>query len=344
MIRRIGKGAAPNKRPRPLASPAGAREGVRERIRGWFSLLTTPVVVDQMDRRRRILSVVLIAYLVILLLGALLYNFAILREQADLRTQVEMGSIKVASMQRLMGQVEAEGQNGSDLELRLEQLYRELPGAVELPIVIQRLAQLSTWSGGLVSGIEYTEPRWSGGVGHLQTHASLNGSLREVAAYVKAMSAMLPASTLERLSIRLGSEPGQVSADLLISAAAIRERPAGTPRWDMEAAWRRAEAAARQTTVSGFPFTPGAQLWQVGRDAGIDLPELRLAGIARRGGEAFALIVYGDENLLVRSGGRVGAVEVISIDSDGILVQVGGRTLRFELGGTRQGDSRAGHL
>ncbi len=337
MIGRLGKDAASKPPIRSLPTRAGERVRLRDRIRDWLGLAGDSGIVDQKDRRRRVLSIGLTVYLIVLATGAFAFNIAILREHGIVRSQVEIGSTRVAAMQRVAREVDAERQRSVELGDELARAYRELPGAVELPIVMSRLSELPTLSGGSASGVEYSEPRWSGGSGYLQTHATLRGSLREVVAYIEAMKAMLPTATLERLSIRLDREPGKVAADLLLSAAVIRDRPTGAPPWDVEAAWRRAEAAAVSASISGFPFTPGARLWQEGRAAGIDLPELRLSGVARQGDQAYALIVYDGKSSLVRSGARVGAIEVISVDLDGILVTVGGRLLKFEVAGAPQG-------
>ena len=343
MIGRLGKGVAARSPGRPLASPAGARESLRDRLRAWFGKKAAPGPSIHIDGRRRFMSLALLVYLLAVSAGAVIYNVSVLRQESDLRRQVESGSVRVASIQRLTGQLDAERQTGAELQARLDQLYRELPGAVELPLVMARLAQLQNWSGGSVSGNEYSEPRWTGDLGQLQTHAALRGSLQEVVAYIRAVKALLPAAALERLTIRLDGEPGIVSADLLFSAAVMRERPAAAPVWDLEAALMRAEGAVRTAEVPGYPFTPGMRLWREARAAGMSLPELRLAGVARTANEAVAVIVYHGSSALVRAGDRVGPVEVLSVDAGGVLAAVGGRVVRLEMTnertlGTRGGD------
>lgn len=331
MIGSLFKRKAPKRSDQPLLIRAGSRLPFRERLRVWFGLSGGPTAGEAVDKRRGYVSIGLVVYLTVVVVLALAYNLPILVEQRTVRSQVESGALKVASMQRVSGQLEAERERYRELVAERERRYRELPEAADLPVVVERLQQLSTWSGGSVGGVEYLEPRWSGEVGQLQTHAALTGNLREVTAYIAAMHAMLPASALERLSVRLDGEPGRVSADLLVSVAALRERPDDAPTWDLADAWQRAGTAVRGLTLAGSPFTPGAHLWQQAREVGIDLPELRLAGIARRGDEVLALVVYDGQGRLVRSGSRIGELHVASVDPEGVDFEINGRRLRLNV-------------
>ena len=108
-----------------------------------------------------------------------------------------------------------------------------MPGAVDLPVVMERLEALTTWSGGAVTGISYVQPRWSADdVGQLQTQAVVHGSLREVVSYAGAMKAMLPAASVERLSVRAAEQPGVVDGHMFIAVSALRNRPADVREWD----------------------------------------------------------------------------------------------------------------
>lgn len=342
MFARRGRGTEPQGAEQPRARSSAARMSLRDRLSSLLGLSGGPAFGESIGGRRRVLTIGLIVYLIVLVVAALAYNLPIRSETNVLRTQVETGSLKVASMQRFMGQLETERVRHGELIARREQLYQGLPSAVELPIVVARMGQLPTWSGGTVTGVEYSEPRWSDGMGQLQTQAIVTGSLREVVAYIAAAQAMLPTGALERFSVRLDDRPGRVSAHLLVSAAALHERPEGVPEWDAEAAWRRAEEATRQVVLTGAPFTPAAHMWQLGRDAGLDIPELRLAGIARRDDEVLALIVYDGEGWLARPGSRAGDLEVISVDPTGVAVEIDGRPLWLDVAGTPRDASASG--
>lgn len=328
-----GDGALPSPG-RPAISRAGDRLTLRERLAVWFGLSGGPTAGEPLDKRRVYLTAGLGVYLVLLIALALAYNVPILAEMRTVRSQVESGAAKVASLQRVASQLDTERERRAELLAERDRRYRELPDAADLPVVVERLQRLAEWTGGSVSGVEYSEPRWTGDVGQLQTHAALEGSFRNVAAYVAAMDALLPASSLERLAIRLESGPGRVLTDLLISVGALKGRPDDAPRWDSHWAWERAGTAASGVTVAGSPFTPGASLWQHAREAGVQLPELRLAGIARSDDEIFALIVYDGQGRLVRSGSRMDEFYVVSVDYEGVDLEVDDRRLRLSLTAT----------
>ena len=98
----------------------------------------------------------------------------------------------------------------------------------------------------------------------------------------------------------------------------------------LDGAWLRAGKAAEDVQIVGFPFTPAAELWASGRTAGLNLPELRLAGIARLGDEAVALIVYDDETWFARPGSRAGELQVVSIDATGDVLELDGYRFRLD--------------
>lgn len=334
LVRKPKREAATQPPGRPMMSRAGDRLTLRERFSVWFGLSGGPAAGEPLDKRRVYRTIGLGVYLALLMIVALVYNVPILSETRSVRSQVESGAAKVASMQRVQSQLDAERVRWAELMAERERRYRELPDAADLPVVVERLQKLPEWTGGSVSGVEYSEPRWTGDVGLLQTHATVEGNFRNVAAYVGAMNAMLPESSLERLTVRLGSGPGRVSADLLVSVAAIRERPSDAPRWDPDLAWERAGAGATGVTLAGSPFTPGASLWAQAREAGIELPELRLAGIARRGEEVLALVVYDGQARLVRGGSRMEEFNVVSVDSRSVILEIDERRLRLDLTAT----------
>lgn len=333
-MRRPGPTTRPSVPAGATAVSKGEKRSLRALLREWFGSAEGPGLGGPAQRRRRIVTAGLIAYLVLLVAGGLLYNVPVLNRQGDVREMVESGALKVASLARLTGDLEAETLRRDALMAQRKQRYRELPAAVDLPIVLGRIERLPTLSGGTATGIDYSEPRWENGAGRLQTHASFRGSLRQALAYVSALKALFPTTALERFSVRLDGAPGRIAADMLMSVAVLEERPAEVSAWDSAAGWERAEAAAPEVALVGHPFTPDVRLWQRSRDAGLDLPELKLAGVARRGGEVLALVVYDGEGVLARPGSRVGQFEVVQVDADGIVVAVEGRRMRLEMTGT----------
>lgn len=315
------------------AAPAAAgRPGLGARLQRLLRFATEPDAGAQAARRRRLFTALLIVYLVALVAGSLAYNVPLLSQQSAMRAQAERETLRVASMQRLTANVDEERAKAAKLVIERAQRYRRLPGEADLPVAIEQVRRLPALSGGEARGVDNSPPRWSGNSGQLQTHATFYGTWPEALAYIAAMNGLLPESTLERLTVRFDG-PGRVVADVLLTAAAARERPEDVPAWDGDAAWRRAEAAVADVHPAGSPFMPGALLWYEGRAAGMALPELRLAGLARQqDGDVLALLVYGGESRLVRPGSRVGDIEVMAIDDEGAVIAIGGRTFKLQVG------------
>ncbi|OUN01829.1 MAG: hypothetical protein BAA04_12360 [Firmicutes bacterium ZCTH02-B6] len=305
--------------------------GFGTRLLGFFR--TGSEGAGEPGRRRRLLSILLVVYLVLLAAGAAAINVPLFSRQAAAREQVEQEARRIAGMQRSMVELQQELLRREHLLEELAVRYRALPGAADLPIAMDELRRLPALTGGSVSGVDYSEPRWSGNSGQLETRAAFAGSWPQGLAYIAALDAALPASAVERLTVRLNRQPGRVTVDLSLSVAVIRERPQDKPAWDAAAARARAEVAAKNTAVNGFPFTPGAVLWQSGWSAGLGLPELRLAGIVRQqNGATLALLVYDGEAQLVRPGSRLGEVEVVAVEADGVLVAIAGRSYKLQVG------------
>ncbi len=325
--------STPAPRQRPLPRRAGPKGSLQERLKQFLRAGAEQPAAGEAGRRRRLLTFLLVAYFVVLFGGALAVNVPLLNRQTVAREQAERDALRIASTQRLMAELEQEQVRHGQLLRELDERYRALPGAADLPVAMEKLRELAAVTGGSAHGVDYSEPRWSGSSGQLQTRAAFSGFWQEALAFIAALDAALPASALERLSVRLDGQPGRVAVDLTLSMAVMRERPAGKPVWDPQAAWARAETAARGVVVSGFPFTPGALLWYEGRAAGMGLPELRLAGIARqRDGATVALVVYDGESRLVRPGSRVGVVEVVTVEDDGVVITISGRPYKLQVG------------
>lgn len=307
------------------------RDSLRARVRSFFHPPENGANGEPLHRRRLRVAV-LVLYLGVLLSGALAYNLPLAGRQAEIRAQAEREALRIAGMQQLSHELDQERLRHAELLAQREARYRVLPGEADLPVALEELRQLSALSGGLARGVEYSEPRWTATSGVLETHVSFSGTWPEALAYLAALQGLLPELAFERLSFRLDG-PGRVTADLLLSAAVLRERPDGAPAWDAAAAWGRAQTAAWEAVPAGTPFTPSAAVWQEGYAAGMGLPQLRLAGVARRGdGEAMALVVYGSETRLVRPGQRVGEIEVVAVDGDGVVISIAGRTYRLQVG------------
>lgn len=318
---------------RPSRRGAGERVGLGERLRRFLRSDTDQPAGSVAARRRRLQTGLLVGYLVLLVAGALAYNLPLLSRQAAARDQAEREAVRISSLQRLTGELEQERNRHVELLLEREQRYRTLPSEADLPVAIEELRQLPALSGGSAQGVNYSEPRWSGNSGQLQTRSAFAGTWQQALSYVAAMDALLPASGVERLSVRLDGRPGRVSMDLAVAVAVLRERPEGMPGWDGLGAWQRAEAAAGGVVANGLPFTPGAMVWHEAQTVGIGLPEMRLAGLARqRDGATLALLVYDGESQLVRPGSRVGEVEVVAVQDDGVVISIAGRTYKLRVG------------
>lgn len=330
-LRRRG-GATTRPEGRPPSGSAKERVSFGQRLQRFLRSAGARPGGPEATKRRRLMTAGLVLYLAVLIGTALAYNLPLLRQQAVVRSQAERETRRVASMQRLLRELDEERLRRVRLLIERDVRYRALPSAADLPIAVDKLRQVPALSGGSARGVDYSEPRWSGNNGQLQTHATFSGTWPEALAYIAALHGVLPESALERLTIRFDG-PGSVAADLLLTAAALRERPEEAPVWDGDGAWQRAEAAVQGIDVAGSPFTPSPLLWHEGYAAGMDLPELRLAGIARqRDGNSLALFVYDGETQLVRPGSRIGEIEVVAVDDDGVVISIAGRAFKLQVG------------
>lgn len=234
----------------------------------------------------------------------------------------------------------------TDAKQHATRVLNQFPRETDLPAIMDAVDDLARSRGAAIASIDYAQPQWVDGIGHVQVTALFTGTYATITSLVVDIPRVLPSAHVDQMRLAAqADQPSGVEAQVAftIYLAGLPPDPQAQTQWyELE----------RMTGNQGRWFVRQVERWRGATDSPFRLSTqtaemlaqarlvgqyrgAKVTGVARTGNQWIAVVEYMSKSYRVKPGDTLGEATVSRIDGKGVTLTISGQSIVITLGGDK---------